>query len=215
MMSNRSYSFGIVLALSTMATAGNPAEAIAQGSRESENATLRADCRLASQALVTGRPEPLFDWAMGHIGRCDDTAGEALPVLLRRASSDSADLDQLFLASKRIRDQRILVAALEVARNTAAHWRPRVMALHLMANYIDPSTLFSPYDLTANPDGTVQVSSASHWVQRAGSQALDVGAPVQIAAVLRELGDRDADVRVRASARYFGKWLANNVAPPE
>lgn len=198
------------LAIAVISTAD---AASAQGQRENYNATLRADCRLALQVITTGRPEPKYDWAIDRIASCDDTAGEAVPTWIRRASNDSLDLLKSRIAGRTIRDQRILDAVMEVARSSALAWRPRVSALRIMMSYIDPSIVVEPEDITTAPHNEPTVHVLGHAHQIEGTHPLAPGAPVAIRALFESLAAADPDQKVRSTARMFAEMARDRGVP--
>jgi len=188
-------------------------DARAQDKRENYNATLRADCRLALQVIVTGKPEPKWDWALDQIAYCDDTAGEALPVLLRRASTDSLEQLELLVAGRGVRDQRILDAAIEVAQNGALTWRPRVSAMRVMVSYINRSIVIEPEDIMAAPGGMPRTLIVDHAYQIDGTHPLSPSARSTIRTVFEALASADQDARVRAAGKIFAGVARNYPAP--
>ena len=178
----------------------------AQGRRlpEREDPVLRADCRLAAQAIETGRPSPHWGWAMETISACDETAGDALAKLWRSVPTDSIVLMRLLRSAREIKDQRVYVAATTVARDASAAWWPRATALRLLAAYVDPGLRFHTEDLRPGPDSAgLVIRTVSHWVQNDGSQPLAAGAIPEIQALLAELAASDPNPDVRYTAQHL------------
>ncbi len=184
-----------------------PALAVGQGSRENFDAKLRADCRLAAQTLETGHPSPLWGRAVETIRRCDQTAGAALAVVWRQPPADSASLEDLFFSSARVRDQRIFLATMAMARDVTASWWPRATALRVLAAYVDPLTLVKPDYLRPAPDSVSLFSVVSHFYQINGSKPLPGDALLQIKGLVEALALSDPDPGIRFAGRYLGRAL--------
>ena len=183
----------------------------AQGRRlpEREDSVLRADCRLAAQAIETGRPSPHFDWAMESISRCDETAGEALALAWRHAPTDSVTLMILGRSSREMKDQRIYEAAVAVARDVSRSWWPRQAALRLLASYVEPRVTFNEDGLRSEGRG----HSSSHTAVREGSQPLVPGAIPQILVLLADLAANDPDPLLRNAARLIHDRIRYSAVP--
>ncbi len=184
-----------------------PALAVGQESRENFDAKLRADCRLAAQALETGHPSPLWNRAVETIRRCDQTAGAALAVVWRQPPADSATLETLFFSSARVRDQRIFVETMAMARDVTASWWPRATALRVLAAFVDPLTLIEPDHLRPAPDSVSVFSVVSHFYQINGSEPLPADAVLQIKGLFESLALSDPDPGIRFAGRYLGRAL--------
>lgn len=180
---------------------------------EASDEKLRADCRLAAQSIVTGRPEPLFDRAMQFITRCEVSAGDALGAAWRHPSADSTALEELYFASARVRDQRILNAIMAVAADPTRPWLPRATAIRVMAAYVQPAMALIPDEIRPRADSIVRYGMADHWVQREGSDLLLPGSHARIQQLLLRLASEDPDPALRHTAGFVERRLRRYFAP--
>lgn len=180
---------------------------------EASDEKLRADCRLAAQSIVTGRPEPLFDWAMQFITRCEVSAGEALGTVWRHPPADSTSLQELYIASSGLRDQRILDALMAVAADPTIAWYPRATAIRVMAAYVQPAMALIPDEIRPRADSLVRYGMADHWVQREGSDPLMPGSHARIQQLLLRLASEDPDPALRHTAGFVERRLRRYFAP--
>ncbi len=203
----------LAIAFALLAAPGAGSELHAQGRRENVDALHRADCRLALQAILTGKPEPKWNWAVDKIAGCDDSAGEVVPSWMRRPMPDSLDLLEVFAAASTVRDQRILDAAVEIARDEALSWRQRVNAIQVMGAYVDPRVIIEPDDITSAPNGYPKARMLGHGHQIDGTSPLAEGHVATIRAILESLAAETSDPRVKASARVFAGLARNRESP--
>jgi hypothetical protein len=105
------------------------------GVRERDDRVLTFECRASGAALAAGRQDPGFERALRYIARCDETAPAALAGVWRRPPRDSLALRWLVDASRRVRDQRILDAALTVLRDDRRPAPTRLAAMRVLATY--------------------------------------------------------------------------------
>jgi len=190
--------------------AGLPAAAAAQdehSAQEATDATRQANCRLATQVLSTGRPEPKYDWAREFLPLCEVSAGSTLAALWRRPTSDSASLSELYVMSAQVRDKRVLDAVMAVADDPAAGWWRRSTALRVVAAYVVPGVRFKPDDIRIRSDSALRHTLASHSVQREGSEPFDATWLVRVRDLFQRLSSTDADPSLRHSARVIGDVL--------
>lgn len=182
------------------------------GRSETTDSTFRAECRRAARTVLAGRAELQWRWAADRIGNCDDSAGEAIAAWLRRAATDSLEILQVYWAARGIRDQRILDAAIEVARDSTREWRQRVSAMHLLGAYVDPKIVFEPDDLTSRRDGTAIARGLGHAIHQIdGTRPLPTGFVLTIQSILESVATESADVRVSSAARLFASVARNRV----
>lgn len=188
-------------------SACSPVRLHAQRATEAQDAKLASDCRLAAQAITTGRPEPLFDWAMGFVSRCEISAGPALAAAWQRLPTDSASFDQLFAASSRVRDQRIFEALFTVANAPTNGWWARATAIRVMAWYVRPGLNLVPDDIRFRADSAEEFSVSDHWVQSDGAVPLEANSSTRVRDLLVALSAGDPDPQVRHTAAYVEKRL--------
>lgn len=188
-------------------SACSPIRLQAQRATEAQDAKLASDCRLAAQSITTGRPEPLFDWAMTFISRCEISAGPALTAAWQRLPADSASFDQLFAASSRVRDQRIFEALFSIANAPTNGWWARATAIRVMAWYVRPGLNLVPDDIRIRADSAEEFSVSDHWVQIDGSVALEANSGARVRDLLAALSAGDPDPQVRHTAAYVMKRL--------
>jgi hypothetical protein len=188
------------------------AQALAQGSQESQNVHLRNDCRLAAQTLTKGHPAPKTDWALSIISFCDASGGAALQAAWVTPTTDSVALEQLVAASSRLLDQRVYDGVAAAARNVAAPRTVRLAALRVLAAFVDNFTLIVADDLTRwGGDTTVhkQFSRVSEGMgQTVGSQPLAASVGTDVRALFATLGQADSDPIVRRACRSLQRWFS-------
>lgn len=187
-----------------------PAAVAAQdehSAQEATDATRQSNCRLAIQALTTGRPEPKYDWAKDFLSLCEVSAGSTLAVLWQRPTSDSASLSELYVMSARVRDKRVLDAVMAVADDPTAGWWRRSTALRVMAIYVAPGVRFKPDDIRIRSDSALRHTVVTHTVQREGSEPFDATWLVRVRDLFQRLSSTDADPILRHSARVIGDVL--------
>jgi len=176
----------------------------AQSVSEGTDVHLRNDCRLATQTLATGEPGPQREWALQVIGQCAVSGGAALAALWSSPSSDSADLERIYAASARIRDEQIFNAVRAVSLNTAVPTLTRLAALRVLAAYVNHRILTS-FEFLTPPviPGVRPRGYRDHGMPIDGSSPLHPGAAQEIRDLLRSLAASDPDPRVRYAASYL------------
>jgi hypothetical protein len=184
-----------------MAPAGPPLAA--QRATEAQDARLRASCRLAAQAIATGRLHPHYSWAVDQIRSCEQSAGAVLAgrwAALREA--DRQELLHLGFSSRSVRDQRIFDAVLRVAGSREAAPLVRLTALRVLISYTDPAQDVLLEDLESPKDNRT-LARVTHFAPSDGAVPLAAGNRATFLALLRELGEREPDPQVAAAARYI------------
>lgn len=134
-----------------------PACASAQANPDSVHH--RNDCRLAAQVLRTGEPSTKTEWAWTTAQTCQRIGAAGAAALQRlRASSDTASLESLVTLSRRLADDDLLGAALEVASDAAATPAARVAALAVILYQVTDHTGAEYRDL-------LEVPPPGHWCE--------------------------------------------------
>ena len=175
----------------------------AQRASEATDATLRADCRLATQAIEAGHPSPKWSWALETLLACEQSAGAAMAIAWRSAPDDSVALTGLVRLSQAVRDGRIFEATLVVASNPANGWWRRAAAMRVLGAYVDPGVLFKFDDLRPRADSSLRYASAQHSEQRLGSTPVPPTATTQILALLSQAATMDPDSAIRFTADHM------------
>lgn len=137
--------------------AAAPACASAQANPDSVHH--RNDCRLAAQVLRTGEPNTKTAWAWATAQGCQRIGSSAAAALQRlRASDDTAALGSLVTISRRLSDDDLFGAAVEVASDGDASPAARVAALAALLYQVTEHT-------AAEYPGLLTVPAAGHWCQ--------------------------------------------------
>lgn len=90
----------------------------------------RNDCRLAAQAVTTGRPAVKLDWAIRMVRRCPTAADDLSRALSdARVSSDTVLLKRLTAPTDWLIDGRIVETALAILQDPGASPQARVFAV--------------------------------------------------------------------------------------
>jgi hypothetical protein len=116
----------------------------------SETVHQRNDCRLATQILQTGEPEPHTTWALQQIASCGPAGGVALANAIRRTrdSGDAPTLDAISEAARTFRDGEVFAAAVEVAADRTATIPARVFAFRTLITSLSPGRVLSYAQMT-------------------------------------------------------------------
>lgn len=172
---------------------------------ERQDPHLRNDCRLAAQVLGTGHPDPHYEWALDFIARCEETGGPVLAGVWRRPSTDSADLNRLFLSSYRLRDSRITAAVIEAASDPALPQLMRLNAIRVMAGHAFPDFLLAISDLLRLESDSVRYlfPRVDHVTVRNGGNPVGTSTVGTIVAALDVLkNDPDGQIAHAASRTH-------------
>jgi len=178
----------------------------AQGAGEAADARLRKDCRLATQILTKGQPDPHYDWARDIIGKCDSSGGPALAALWRSVPADSAELAHVVYTTSRLRDQRILTALLAVAQDQARPLAVRLATIQVLISYFKPSG-YVPFDWLKRPPFGSPVGQVTEFLATEGSVPLGANTRNTILALMRQLAASDPDATMRGAARFVTEAL--------
>ncbi len=179
----------------------------AQEPTETSDVRLRNNCRLAVQALTTGRPAPHYDWALDQIRACDETGGIGLAGAWQSVAEDTVDLERLVFSSARLRDARVLEAVLAVAQDPKRTTAVRLSSLRVLASYADSTVSVSLGELQAPPD-TAILPGIFDFGAHDGSMPLQSADPGRILSVFDTLATTDHDPHVRAAARFLRDGFA-------
>jgi len=179
----------------------------AQRATEAIDAKVRADCRLATQALSEGHPAPKWDWAMGAIVRCEQTGGPTLAELWLSTTIDSTALAQLVRSSRRLADGRLFEVLLAVAADGEAGWARRTSAMRVLASFVWPELQISDANLRALPDSINPIGHVDHPAQIAGAVPLPADANARVRALLLSLASDDPDPAIRHAAAFTERNL--------
>lgn len=128
---------GLTFALSALA-GSTSRDAAAQANPDSVKH--RNNCRLASQVVAKGAPDPKRTWAFGYIRECDDPESKAaaLAVLGQlRTSTDTSAIHYATAILVRVRDGDIFAATLSIAGDKTASVPMRVFALMALSRLQD------------------------------------------------------------------------------
>jgi hypothetical protein len=142
----------------------------AQQPTTAHDAQLHASCRLATQILNTGQPDPHRSWALSIVVQCADSGPLALIAAWQTTTEpDRSALALLVGQTERLRDQRLADAIMDLAADPA---RPRVVrlsSLRVLASYFQPGktvtleTLKDPPGL-ARSDQDEQIRAAARFL---------------------------------------------------
>lgn len=200
--------------MAAMLASGISSALFAQLPKESEDASLRSDCRSAAKTLTSGSATPTTKRALEIISRCDQTGGPALQAMWSKPATDSIALEQLVAASSRLLDQRVYDGVIARARDTSAPRAVRFAAMRVLAAFISKTTLIDPDDLAKPSADTTIVrlfSTVSHGIfQRVGSMPLSANKPGDIRALFASLARTDPDPIVRSGSRYLQVWFSGH-----
>ena len=185
-----------------------PTGLAAQGATEASDALLKADCRLAAQTLATGRPAPHWDWAIGAISRCDESAGPGLAKAWSIATVDSATLSEMVRTSRDVQDGRLFEALVAVASDPAAGWWRRASALRVLAAYVAPQLMFTPDHLRPSPTAPGSVRILGHVTLFQGTTPMPADSKARTRALFLRLVESDPDSGIRSAASFLEKELS-------
>lgn len=193
----------------TFLVASLPSVAAAQA-RESTDAHLRADCRLATQVLTTGRPATHRAWALQVIDRCESTGPVALAQLWSSVTPIRANLEELEVPSVRVWDQRLFAALTAVARNGSEDEVKRVAALSVLSSYAAPNSMMSMTELLdPRPDSTrgISTTSVDHRRWTVGAQPLSETAAQDVSRLMQELVQSEPSSAVGIAAKRLLRYV--------
>ncbi|HEX6535792.1 MAG TPA: hypothetical protein VF041_14435 [Gemmatimonadaceae bacterium] len=175
----------------------------AQRATEATDAHLREECRLATQALTTGRPHPRYSWALDQIRVCDQSAGPALASRWRALrEADRTELGHLSFTSRSVRDQRIFDAALAVAGARGTAPLIRLAALGVLASHVDP-TVYVSLEKLEHPKANQLLPAVLDFAPRDGAVPLAESDKATFLTFLRGLVEHEPDPQVATAARYL------------
>lgn len=186
---SRRMTFAVLIAAATTTLWARPATA--QESGHQEQVQHRNRCRLAAQAMQTGRPHPHYQWARGYISICDDEGPHALASEWRTVREDTAEVYFLIRSSSRIRDARIFEALQQAATDRSRPDVVRVGAMITLSRYVDPQNAIGFPDVRPPRGGVNRIPLVSNWTtgggQSQGSVALQAPAAPRVKAILQEI----------------------------
>jgi len=189
---------------------------------ERDNVHLRNDCRLATQVLSKGQPDPQRDWALGVVSACEETGGAAVASLWAAPPADTTSLDQLYRISAGILDAQVLAAAQATASDPARPTLLRMTALRVLAAYVD-SQLEAPLASVTpppegrscespDPAGCVYPAQPFHLDYRRQTESADPPPPdwkSSILTTLSALANSDPDRTILFAAARLRGWLTD------
>lgn len=183
--------------------------AVCAQSSERDSVEVRNNCRLASQILLTGRPDPHTEWARTQISFCEMTGATMLATVWSRATDDATELERLVYDSQRFRDKRLLDSVSVIARDGARTVAVRVAALRTLVGYYAPSRDLPSYwaDSDALSKGC-ELTSGTHFIAVEGSEPLDLTSRAAILGVVRQLQDGSGPMSLAAKCALRGMELA-------
>lgn len=115
----------------------------AQQSEVSDSVRHRNNCRLAEQAISTGRPSPHSQWAWQYIGVCEPRQKVRVYLTAMQQARTSTDLNLMrraILPAVGFRDSTLFMEILEIAGDRSASVPARVVAFVALAAIRDPSS---------------------------------------------------------------------------
>jgi hypothetical protein len=169
-------------------------------------------CRAAAEVVALGPYDPGWRTAVSNLGQCEDTGGRVLAELWRSRPQDVEVLEPLAIASRRLSDQRILDAVLDIAADEGAETVLRLFALGALVSYVHPRYRAQPaeheppgYD-SADPafDGyPLALSVSMHGYTRPGARPFPPGHERRILDEVARIRDSTSDPLVARAARHI------------
>jgi hypothetical protein len=178
------------------------AHGLAAQHRESEDAHLRNDCRLAAQILTTGQPHPRYEWARDIVSECDASGGPALAAFWQAVSADTSNLKHVVYTTSRLRDARILRALVLVAEDGGRPLEVRLSSLRVLTSYFKPSAYVTLRDLQ-HPSFGSPLGWVTEFHAIDGTEPLPPDTRNTILELVRRLAVEDSNATMQGAARFL------------
>jgi hypothetical protein len=140
---------------------------------------------------------------MENATRCPDEGATALASAWTHAPNDTTHLNALVYSSDRLRDQRILHAALGTAEDATRPTYVRLAALRVLASYVDSTISVNFAGITPATRWGAVVGIRDHVVLVRGTAPVAVTSRNHILATLDTLAAADRDPQVRLAAEIL------------
>ena len=166
----------------------------------SDSVHIRNQCRLATQIVTTGNPDPHSAWAYEQIARCGTQGGAAVAAATRAARqlSDTEALDRITSTALYLLDGQVIQAALEIVEDRAATKQARVFAFRTLILAVSPGRVLT-YEQLSGQDCFGLPRSLHHQVESGAPLPADFHERIRLAAE-RVGGDAEAAHEVRRAA---------------
>lgn len=176
-----------------------------------ETADHRKYCEGLRNALANRSNHAAYHHALTNLQSCPESL--ATPVLLlqwQHPPEDTVAIKLLANTTKRFRDQRLLEAVLHTAANTSVPRNVRIGTFHTLVAYVDRHAVVIFRQLEKpglSGSRYVLLGSVDHDNSEPGGVPLRASAGREILKFLADLGAKDPDSTVRATAKFLAEQL--------
>jgi hypothetical protein len=166
----------------------------------SDSVHIRNQCRLATQIVTTGNPEPHATWAYEQISRCGAQGGAAVAAAIRSARqlSDTDALDRITGPALYLVDGQVVGAALDIVEDRAATKQARVFAFRTLILAVSPGRVLT-YEQLSGRDCFGLPRNLHHEIERGAPLPADFRERIRSAAEMVG-GDAEAAPEVHRAA---------------
>lgn len=188
-----------------------PTPGFAQVDSGGDTTSLRTYCGRDRATLARQPVGDDYVRALSGIQSCDGIAGEVLAQQWRTLPADSATVMLLGAVSANVRDQRIYEAVRDIAMSGGAETVARLAAIATLVAYADSTVRLQyfvpPAGVVSAPPGVGFAHPLSEIRTARPGRPLSGSVRSDVVAMLANLGESDANDRVRSVAAYVAKRM--------